>query len=414
MVTVDTEFCNPLHLSPENKESFEELKTLLEVQAKEVISLRVLPNFGTDYDMTLKKGRKIIKGVQIQFRQTYVISYADGLWLHPSLCHVRSSYEIPVGVKVPQSNDFEGMYNRVGTYETSRVDEFGMSTVTHYVVIDTNTQSTTWDDIMSEKGVELQGVYDQLKDGNLTDNAIAFQKEWVRKHFGVDKEKTSVVYNVFCSNGDSIAFYNDCTSTKENNVYLVDQGPIHGYLEVSSQQVFENVFKNTLPLSLGVTTEFYKWKDLSEKHRAKFMDINWGNEQCSTPLMRMPLRLNTMDIEKWAATLLISISAKYITTSLSLSPHHVSSLLPVKTMLDITPSEREVIGIYADKKKHFADMYKKSNVCVPFTIESELVKSVLRDRVQIEKEFGVSILNPEICKENLIFLPRDVVKRYIK
>ena len=411
MLSIDTEFLDDSQLVPQDIESLEELKSLLKEQEKDVISVRLLPNFGTDYDMSIKMGRKILKGVQVQLRETYTISHKDALWFHPSICHVRSSFEIALDKKVPCVNELQGLYNRIGTYETTSVDEFGMSSSSFHAVLDTSTKSDMWNDIMKAE-TSLQSVYERIKDANLIEDVKAEQEQWIMTHVGESHKGSSIVYNVFCSNGDTIAFYNDCTATKEDQLYLIDKGPVHGYLSVRSKQVNENVFKNTIPLSMGTTNGFYKWKDLSEKHREKFMKVDWGDEQCSTQLMRMPLRLSIFETEKWALNMKVCVDGNFSMTSLIMAPHHVSSLLPVQTMLEITPTSQEVEVEDYGKGKSFTDMYRNGNICVPFTIESELVCNVLRDRLQIEKEYNFSILNPVICKNNLVFLPREVVRRY--
>tara|TARA_B110000881_G_C18491725_1_gene472211 strand:- start:599 stop:904 length:306 start_codon:yes stop_codon:yes gene_type:complete len=98
--------------------------------------------------------------------------------------------------------------------------------------------------------------------------------------------------------------------------------------------------------------------------------------------------------------------------SLILAPHHVSDKIPVKQLVDITPSARDVVDSVSTNK-HFYGMYRSSQICVPFCIDSELVSGILRDHLKIEKEFGIAILNPKICKKGLLYIPRELINNYI-
>lgn len=409
MITIDEDFLQACALSTVNQEHFATLLELLEKQADKVIALRLLPNFGKDYDLSLSFDTTVLKGFQLQLRPEYVTSDEDIMWMNPNLYHMRTTVKIGATTRVPTDVDLVNFNNRVGTYETTIVDEFGMKSNGYYAVLDT-TPSQNFFGI--SQGEVLGDLYIRLKDFRIREMLEKEQEAFIKMHFNGTPVINSCIYNVLNSNGDSIAFYNDCTATKCGECYLVNKGPIHGYLSIKSNQVAENVFKNVLPLSLGTTNEFYKWKDLTEVHREKFMAINWGKEPCSTSLMRIPTRLNTLQTEEWAKHLSVCIVGQYCMNSLIMAPHHVSDKIPVKQLVDITPSARDVVDSVSTNK-HFYGMYRSSEICVPFRIDSELVAGILRDHLKIEKEFGIAILNPKICKEGLLYIPRELINNYI-
>jgi hypothetical protein len=399
-----------MELSDEQTAYLEALKELLAKQQAEVICVRILPNFGKDHDVSLIQGRLVLKGLQIQFREDYKLTEDDALWMHQSFYKQRGCYAIE-DADFPEKLELDGLHESVGVYEMSETDEFGVKSTCRRLVIDTGAVEGVWKDML-QSGKNVQEIYESLKHSKIKQTVAKRQREIAAFFRG--KLLFTAHYNVFNSNGETLGFYNDCcAAAAKGDRFLVSAGALHGYVELKANKVFENVFKAVVPASFGETDEFYNWQNFSERHRERFLAFPWGNEPCSTTLLRKHVKLSNFEHETIAAAVNCTLVGRLALNALALSRSRTAGLLDVESLLALTPSKNDLVDSLTSSNNSFLTMYAADEIATPFSLDNELVLKLLKAHESIRAKHCVSLINPELLKDGNLILSRDVIKSVI-
>jgi hypothetical protein len=397
-------------LSDEQTLYLKTLKELLTKQEADVVCVRILPNFGKDNDVSLIQGRLVLKGLQIQFREDYKLTEDDVLWMQQSFYKQRACYAID-DAEFPEKLELDGLHESVGAYEMSETDEFGVKSTCKRLVIDTGVAEGAWKDML-QSGKTVQEVYEVLKHSKVKQSVANRQAEI--SAFFRGKLLFTGHYNVFNSNGETFGFYNDCyAAAAKGDRFLVSAGALHGYVELKANKVFENVFKAVVPASFGETNVFYNWPDFSERHRERFLAFPWGNEPCSTTLLRKHVKLSNYQHETIAAAVNCTLVGRLALNALALSRSRTAGLLDVESLLALTPSKADLVDSLTSSNNAFLSMYAADEVATPFNLENELVLKLLKAHESIRAKHGVSLLNPELLKGGNLILSREIIKSVI-
>jgi hypothetical protein len=401
------EIAQNTELSDKQAAHLETLKELLTKQEADVICVRILPNFGKDNDVSLIQDRLVLKGLQIQFREDYKLTADDALWMHQSFYKQRSCYAINDD-GFPEKMELDGLQESVGVYEMSETDEFGVKSTCRRLVIDTGAAEGVWKDML-ESGKTVQEVYENLKHSKIKKNVSDRQAKIAAFFRG--KLLFTAHYNLFNSNGETFGFYSDCyAAAAKGDRFLVSAGALHGYVELKANKVFENVFKAVVPASFGETEAFYKWQDFSERHRERFLAFPWGNEPCSTTLLRKHVKLSNFEHETIAAAVNCTLVGRLALNALALSRSRTAGLLDVETLLALTPSKADLVDSLTSVNNAFLNMYAADEVATPFNLDNGLVVKLLEAHESIRAKHGVSLLNPEVLKDGNLILSREIIK----
>ena len=112
----------------------------LEKQSDQVESVILLANFSIDSLATLQHGTTILQGLVVQVKPEYKLEPADMAWFHPDIASGRSVFRVDqfISKSTLASIELDGIQSSVGSYTTSKPDEFGCESVQNHIVVDTD------------------------------------------------------------------------------------------------------------------------------------------------------------------------------------------------------------------------------------------------------------------------------------
>ena len=174
----------------------------LNEQADHVVAVKLLANFSIDKLASLQHGQTILSGLVVQVLPEYKLGPEDMSWFHPDIASGRSVFT--VNKFIPKSKlasiELDGIQSSVGSYTTSKPDEFGCETVQHHIVVDTTVSDT------------LGSLYKKWIDTGLTAGDLA--KQWKRMQFngeyGVKQATSTIRSNIAAEiNQESKEIYKD-------------------------------------------------------------------------------------------------------------------------------------------------------------------------------------------------------------
>tara|TARA_B100001093_G_scaffold513373_1_gene585171 strand:- start:925 stop:2007 length:1083 start_codon:yes stop_codon:yes gene_type:complete len=232
------------------------------IKSSKVVSLKLLPNFEKDHDVSMQYGTDIYKGLVVAVHPDYPLSEKDIMWMHPHAYQCRAIFEGGTfdNVTLPDMQASAGIYN------VSSIDDIGTQCNQRYTIVDTH---MPFENVAS---TPKQAYENNNKAQTLT------ECQRIAEIMGTRDLKEHVFTNMFLRNTTNYVFYNHAFH-KEGIVHI---SPLMGYRTVSSDSVIAADCLNE--------NDYVDVENMSNtKKIALFEKCNWeGDNPINTYALRTP------------------------------------------------------------------------------------------------------------------------------
>ena len=306
-----------------------------------VLSVKLLSNFGKDVEMSLKHDTPVYRGLIVQLSNSYKLSEADRLWLHPELCKGRSMYL--GGNKKNAPVELSAFNSSVGFYSTHIIDEIGGYDSKDYVIVDSGLDKEAAVLLQSWllSSATIKQAYDEVVKSKLVAQSLE-KRDQIAMGYGTNERELNSNYNMLYTDGKSYFFYNNAIKPQNNKAILV-VSPLMGCA------VINNVEENHVVSDLLTSSQYIDVNNLQEDQRNRAMvKCKWGGKNIvNTYTMRKPIGNFKQWLEDKQATM-------YRMESGFFSANPIHAKLPADIVLFLTP-QKHLIPTGASCHQHVRD-----------------------------------------------------------
>ena len=387
---------HPQSCSAELDDAQNRLRNLFEKQKQHVIKVVLLPNFSIDHDRSQAEESPIYRGLVVNVKDTYELSPEDKCWFHPELGKGRSAFmdqrisksltEQQLGSTEQVSSSISPFNSSAGEYYSQSEDAYGIVTKSNYSIVSSCNESVSyplWSSWFNSY-TSMKKVYASWKRNGTLDNIQKHRDSLVGSP---EKPLYQDVVNNIMSDGKSIYVTNHAVKCNSGDRVLCEISPTAGFVwfKVNGSSR-ENDF---VPSDCGFSDQFVNIHALREEHKDRFYkDCSWlSKKPFNTYVMRKPL-----------------LTANQLATASDLTKCERAF------MKKVTCSSQPVLNDY-DKDTLLKLPPLNQNIQVPFKQSNEIVKYVLDNYHQLNKEHpSFDLINPKYLKQGALELPREIVE----
>jgi hypothetical protein len=377
----------------------------LEKQPNEVKSVTLLANFSIDSLATLQHGTTILQGLVVQVTPEYKLGPADMSWFHPDIASGRSVFRVEqfISKSTLASIELDGIQSSVGSYTTSKPDEFGCESVQHHIVVDIDasemlgslyqkwisTGQTAGEVDKQWKRMQFDKAYGVKEATTLVRKEIAFKIQ-----AGVEEIYTDTVRDIL-SDTNSVYFTNSAVKTNDAQI-LVKSSALGGYRMYGAT----NTGIRFYPATLGTMNEYYSFKAMSRQNCARIeKSCAWGGE----------LEFNAMVMSKPAITgaRIRSLEDEYEMSFRDIFSMNTAAFSPSDSIHDLlAPSDLH--NLHPDEGVQNAKAY----ITAPVDMNHPVLQHIMTNIQQIGQQFpNFQLFNPKIMLAGRIKVPKKLFKQ---
>lgn len=385
------------------KKALTAVEARLNEQAEHVKSVKLLANFSIDKLASLKHKQTILQGMVVQVSPEYQLGPKDMSWFHPDIAAGRSVFT--VNQFIPKSKfaaiELDGIQSSVGSYTTSRPDEFGCETVQHHIVVDTTvsdmlgslykkwiqTGLSAGDVAKQWKRMQFNGSY------GIKDCTSEIRKKIAHEiHSGAEEVYEDTVRDVL-SDSSSIYFTNNAVKSDDARV-LIKSSSLGGYRMYSAT----NEAIRFYPASLGTASTYYSFDNLSSKNCARIdKSCAWsGGLEFNAMVMSGP-SITGSKIRSLEDAYEISMKDSLAMNTAAFSgSDELHDLLSATDLYNLHPKEGA----------------SKSYITAPASMEHPVLQHIMANFDSIQKQFpNFQIFNPKIVENGRLKVPKQLFKQ---
>ena len=375
----------------------------LNEQADHVVAVKLLANFSIDKLASLQHGQTILSGLVVQVLPEYKLGPEDMSWFHPDIASGRSVFT--VNKFIPKSKlasiELDGIQSSVGSYTTSKPDEFGCETVQHHIVVDTTVSDT------------LGSLYKKWIDTGLTAGDLA--KQWKRMQFngeyGVKQATSTIRSNLAAeinqeskeiykdtvrdvlSDSSSVYFTNNAVKSDDKRV-LIKSSSLGGYRMYSAT----NESIRFYPASLGSSPTYYSFDQMSSKNCERIeKSCAWnGGLEFNAMVMSGP-SITGSKIRSLEDAYEISMrDSMAMNTAAFSASDELHDLMSASDLYNLHPKEGS----------------SKSYITAPTSMDHPVLRHIMANFDSIQKQFpSFQIFNPKIVENGRLKVPKTLFKQ---
>lgn len=377
----------------------------LEKQQNQVKSIQLLANFSIDSLATLQHGQPILQGLVVQVAPEYKLGAADVSWFHPDIASGRSVFKTDefISKSTLASIGLDGIQSSVGSYTTSKPDEFGCESVQHHIVVDTtasemlgslyqkwiSTGQTAGDVDKQWKRMQFDNAYGVKEATTLARKEIAFKVQ-----AGVEELYTDTVKDIL-SDTTSVYFTNSAVKTNDAQI-LVKSSALGGYRMYGAT----NTGIRFYPATLGTMNDYYSFKTLSRQNCARIEEsCTWAGE----------LEFNAQVMSKPAITgaRVRSLEEEYEMSFRDTFSMNTAVFSPSDSVHDLF-APIDLHNLHPDEGVQNAKAY----ITAPVDMNHPVLKHIMANINQIDRQFpNFQLFNPRIMEGGRIKVPKKLFKQ---
>lgn len=366
----------------------------LSKQSDHVKEVTVLSNFSIDKSNTLKFDQLVTQGLVVCVKPSYVLSQEDMSWFHPNIGAGRAMFDIehPLSRVALQSVHFENDSCSVGEYITNIPDEFGSSTVSHHLVVDS--------------APDLSSMYTDFLENGLTAGEVQAQWKSEGRKKSLDSRLNSVVSvvqtaPVYCDTINDILtdmshiYFTNNVVKERTGELLVKCSALGGYRHYEITSKIQRFY----PASLGTNGSYYNWNEMKAQNVNRIeTTCSWSadqipfNTQVMTPPAIKGADLRTME-DSYEMTGLTSLVMRF--NHLSNDASVVDKMEPADILMLTPPSTVDSIS-------------------APIDSDHQVFQKLMANMEAIEQKCpGFQLLNPKFISGGRLSLPLNVYKQIV-
>ena len=377
----------------------------LEKQQNEVKSVQLLANFSIDSLATLQHGQTILQGLVVRVSPEYKLGPSDMSWFHPDIASGRSVFSTNkfISKSMLSSIKLDGLQSSIGSYTTSKPDEFGCESVQHHIVVDTSasemlgslyqkwisTGQTAGDVDKQWKRMKFESVYGVKQATTQIRKEIASHVEDDVKELYTDTVKDIL------SDTSSVYFTNSAVKTDDAQI-LVKSSALGGYRMYGAT----NTGIRFYPATLGTTTDYYSYDTLSPQNCARIEKAcAWKGELEFNALVMSKPAITGARIRSLENEYEMSFRDTYSMNTAAFSPSDgVHDLFAPQDLNKLHPAE----GV------HDAKAY----ITAPVDMNHPVLQHIMANIDGIGQQFPTfQLFNPRIMENGRIQVPKKLFKQ---
>ena len=375
----------------------------LEKQSNHVKCCTLLANFSIDSLATLQHGTTVLQGLVVQVAPEYKLGPDDMSWFHPDIAAGRSVFRVEnlISKSTLASIELDGLQSSVGSYTTSKPDEFGCESVQHHIVVDTSASASLgslyqkWISTGQTAGeVDKQWKRMQFEDAYGVKQATTLARKEIatRVQDGAEELYMDTVRDIL-SDTTSVYFTNSAVKTDDTQI-LVKSSALGGYRMYGAT----NTGIRFYPATLGTKNDYYSFDTLSPQNCARIKkSCAWGGD----------LEFNAMVMSKPAisGTNIRSLEDEYELTFRDTFSMNTAAFSPSDSVHDrFTPQDLS--------RLHPNEGAAKSYITAPVNMNHPVLKHIMANFDQLSQQFpDFQLFNPNIMENGRIQVPKKMYKQ---
>lgn len=377
----------------------------LEEQSEHVKSVKVLDNFSIDKLASLQHDTVIVQGLVVNVTKEYVLGEEDVSWFHPNIGAGRSVFECQQFI--PRSNfesiELDGLQSSIGSYTTSKPDEFGCETVSHHIIVDSSASAMfgqlhqKWIQTGKTAGeVEKQWKRMQFEGSQGIKNTTRLIRSRMASGIvNTAKEIYSDCQHDILSDSSSVYFTNGAVKPVSNNV-LVKASSLGGYRMYAPT----NEEIHFYPANLGISSEYYSWGQMSAQNCARIQkSCAWSGD--------LEFNANVMSGPSISGQHIRSLEDEYEMSFRDTLAMNVAAFSPSDPIQDLLSPEDLI-------KLHPEHPDSKSYITTPIDMNHPVLQHIMQHLQEINSahpEF--QLFNPDLVEGQRLKIPKELYKEFV-